>query len=361
MNKSKVKQWTLKAKQATSNFELPEDWRKEASEELTKAGKRIEEAGKEMSSLFKKSVKRASDEDVKQTFRTSVDSVLGNFDWKNVSLKFPTLATRDFSKNWTFEDSTATILDIKIANGKVVINKGDSSAVELTVKGKLYGKMDEETPEESFDVRSTVSEDEDKLIIHVPNKRIYVEVTLTLPEKTYDYLSINTLNGKVDVNDIEVKDVYAKSTNGSISFNQLNGTMLEAKGSNGSVSVKKSQLKDLLASSVNGSVVFEGHLESGDVSTTNGEVKMTVKNKDVKRLHAATVNGNVKLALPNKITLEGQAKTTFGKIKSRLSDVEVSDKTENSQRFKRVVDDRTLNFNASTTTGNVLLKDTDNE
>lgn len=137
--------------------------------------------------------------------------------------------------------------------------------------------------------------------------------------------------------------------------------MLEAKGSNGSVSVKKSQLKDLLASSVNGSVVFEGHLESGDVSTTNGEVKMTVKNKDVKRLHAATVNGNVKLALPNKITLEGQAKTTFGKIKSRLSDVEVSDKTENSQRFKRVVDDRTLNFNASTTTGNVLLKDTDNE
>lgn len=361
LNKSKVKQWTLKAKQATSSFELPEDWRKEASEELNKAGKRLEEAGKEMSSLFKKSVKRASDEDVKQTFRTSVDNVLGNFDWKNVSLKFPTLATRDFSKEWTFDDSSATILDIKIANGKVVINKGDSSAVELSAKGKLYGKMDEETPERSFDVRSTVSADEDKLIIHVPNKRIYVEVTLTLPEKTYDYLSINTLNGKVSVSNLDVKDVYAKSTNGSISFEQLNGTMLEAKGSNGSISVKNSQLKDLLASSVNGSIVFEGDLESGDLSTTNGEVKMTVKNKNVKRLHAATVNGNVKLALPDKITLEGQAKTTFGKIKSRLSDVEVSEKTENIQRFKRVVDGSALDFNASTTTGNILLKDTDNK
>lgn len=361
LNKSKVKQWTLKAKQATSSFEFPEDWRKEASEELTKAGKRIEEAGKEMSSLFKKSVKRASDEDVKQTFRTSVDNVLGNFDWKNVNLKFPSLASKDYSKEWTFDESTATILDIKIANGKVTINKGNTSAIKLTAKGKLYGKMDEETPEQSFDVRSTVSADEDKLIVHVPNKRIYVELTLTLPEKTYDYLSINTLNGKVMVNDIDVKDVYAKSTNGSISFERLNGTMLEAKGSNGSVTVKNSQLKDLLASSVNGSIVFEGNIESGDLSTTNGEVKVTVKNKTVTRLNAATVNGNVKLALPKDITLEGQAKTTFGKIKTRMSEIEVNEKSENVKRFKRVVDDTSFDFNASTTTGNVLLKDTDNE
>ena len=359
LNRSKVKQWTLKAKQATSDFEIPEDWKKEASEELTKAGRRIEEAGREMSSLFKKTVKDTSDKDVKQTIRTSVGNVLDNFDWKNVSLKFPTLASKEYSRHWSFEDSTATILDIKIANGKVNIQKGASKTMALSARGKLYGKMDEQTPEESFDVRSTVSADEDKLIVHVPNKRVYVDLTLTLPERTYDYLSINTLNGKVAVNELDVKDVYAKSTNGSISFEQLTGTMLEAKASNGSVSVTESRLKDLLASSVNGSIMYEGDLESGDLSTTNGEVKVTIRNSAIKRLNAATVNGNVKLAIPKNVTLEGQAKSTFGKIRSRLSGVEVEEPSDNTKRFKRVYDESAFDFKVSTTTGNVLLKDTD--
>ncbi|MFO8069333.1 MAG: daptomycin-sensing surface protein LiaX, partial [Alkalibacterium sp.] len=359
LNRSKVKQWTLKARQATADFEIPEDWKKEASEELSKAGKRIEEASKEMSTLFKKTVRETSDKDVKETIRTSFDSVLDNFDWKNVNLKFPTLASKEYSKEWAFDESTATILDIKIANGKVNITKGNTETITLSAKGKLYGKMDEKTPEESFDVRSTISVDEDKLIVHVPNKRIYVDLTLTLPERTYDYLSINTLNGKVVVTDIEVKDIYAKSMNGSIDFEELDGTMLEVKGSNGSVTIKNSQLKDLLASSVNGSLVYEGTLESGDLSTTNGEIKVTVMNSTITRLNATTVNGNVKLAIPKNITLEGQARTTFGKIKSRLSEVEVNEKSENIKRFKRVVDETSFDFNASTTTGNVLLKDTE--
>lgn len=359
LNRSKVKQWTLKAKQATSSFEIPEDWKKEASEELTKAGRRIEEASKEMSSLFKKTVNQASDKDVKQTIRTSFDNVLDNFDWKNVNLKFPTLASKEYSKDWIFDDSTATIIDIKVANGKITINKGETETISLSAKGKLYGRMDEDTPGESFDARSTITADEDKLTVHVPNKRVYADLTLTLPERTYDYLSINTLNGKVMINELDVKDVYAKSTNGSITFDKLSGTMLEAKGSNGSVTVKNGQLKDLLASTVNGSLSYEGALDSGDLSTTNGEVKITLKNDSITRLKAQTVNGSVKLAVPANVTLEGHAKTTFGKIKSRLSDAEVSDQSDNTKRIKRITDGTTFDFNISTTTGNVLLKDTD--
>ena len=359
LNRSKVKQWTLKAKQATSSFELPEDWKKEASEELSKAGKRIEEASKEMSSLFKKTVSQASDKDVKQTIRTSFDNVLENFDWKNVNLKFPALASKEYSKDWTFEDSTATIIDIKVANGKITIEKGETETIALSAKGKLYGRMDEPTPEASFDARSTITADEDKLVVHVPNKRVYADLTLTLPERTYDYLSINTLNGKVQINELDVKDVFAKSTNGSIVFDKLSGTMLEAKGSNGSVTIRNGQLKDLLASTVNGSLSYEGSLDSGDLSTTNGEVKITLKNDSIARLKAATVNGSVKLAIPATVTLEGRARTTFGKIKSRLTDTEVSDQSDHEKRIKRIAEGATFDFDISTTTGNVLMKDTD--
>ncbi|MDN6728983.1 MAG: daptomycin-sensing surface protein LiaX [Alkalibacterium sp.] len=357
LNRSKVKQWTLKAKQATARFEMPDNWKKETNEEISKASKKIEEAGKEISSIFKKKVDQASDGKVRESIRSSVDNVLDNFDWKNVNLKFPTLATQSYHKEWTLNDFKATIVDVKVANGKILIEKGQTDSVSISAKGKLYGKMSENTPKESFEARSTVSVDDDKMRVHVPNKRVYVDLKITLPEIAYDYLSINTLNGKIQVDDLNVQDVFVKSTNGSIVFNHLKGTMLEAKGSNGSITVKKSQLKDLLANTVNGSVVYEGELESGNLTTTNGDVKISFKETGIKRLKASSVNGNVKLAIPDSMAIDGEAKTTFGEIKSRLSNTEIDEQSEKTKKFKRINDKVSLDFNLSTTTGNVLLKD----
>ena len=359
LNRTKMKQWTVKAKQATSNFRIPEEWKKEASEEFSKAGEKLESASKEWSEAVKKTVQHASESDVTQSVRSTIENALENFDWKHINVKLPTLATKDFNREWTFEESTATILDIKLANGKLAVKPSKDDTIRLSAKGKLYGRMDEETPAESFDVRSTISVDEDKLVVHIPNKRIYADVELYLPKRTYDYVSINMLNGKLKSKQLSVKDIYAKATNGEIVFENLQATMLEAKGSNGTISITDSDLKDLLASSVNGSIVYQGKVESADVSTTNGEVKVTLTNDNLIRLTGSTINGNVKLAIPKEVSLEGKAKTTFGKVKSRLSDIEPIEKTGQSMHIKRLNGERPFDFTAITTTGNVLLKDTD--
>ncbi|GAA0359844.1 daptomycin-sensing surface protein LiaX [Alkalibacterium iburiense] len=359
LNRTKMKQWTVKAKQATSNFRIPEEWKKEAGEEFSKAGEKLETASKEWSEAVKKTVQQASESEVTQSVRSTIESALENFDWKNINVKLPTLATKDFNREWTFEESTATILDIKLANGKLVVKPSEDDTIRLSAKGKLYGRMDESTPAESFDARSTISVDDDKLVVHIPNKRIYADVELYLPKRTYDYVSINMLNGKLKTKDLTVKDIYAKSTNGEINFENLEATMLEAKGSNGTISISNGDLKDLLASSVNGSIVYQGSVESADLSTTNGEVKVTLTNENLIRLTGTTVNGNVKLAIPKGVAMEGKAKTTFGKVKSRLSDVEPIEKSGHTVRIKRLTGERPFDFTATTTTGNVLLKDTD--
>ncbi|MCC5896215.1 MAG: daptomycin-sensing surface protein LiaX [Alkalibacterium sp.] len=359
LNKSKMKQWTLKAKQATSQFEIPEDWEKKASEEFSKAGEKLDAASKEWSKLFKSKVDKASKSDLSETVRSNIENAMSHFDWKDINLKVPALSSRDFSKEWQYDHTTATILDFKLANGKVVLKPGSDETVSFKAKGKLYGKMDEETPEESFDARSTVTIDEDKLVCHVPNKRVYVDLEVTLPKRTYDYISITMLNGKLSVENLDAKDVFAKSTNGSLSFDRLNATMLEVKGSNGTITIKDSDLKDVLAGSVNGSILFKGKTESADFTTTNGEIKVTLTDKKVVRLNATTVNGSVKLALPKGRAIEGKAKTTFGKVKSRLSDTEPIDKVEHTMYIKRVTGDTPLDFFAGSTTGNILIKDTD--
>lgn len=357
LNRSKMKQWTLKAKQATTQFDLPEDWKKEAEEELTKAGQRLEAAGKEWSKRLKKTLDDASESDVTQTVRTNLENALGHFDWKDLNIKLPVLTSKEFKREWRFEETTASILDFKLASGKIKLKTGKDDTVIIKATGKLYGRMDEETPEESFDVRSTVTIDEDKLTCHIPNKRIHAELEVTLPERIYDYISLTLLNGNVSVSDIKAKDVFVKSTNGSLSFEQLEATMLEAKGSNGAITVEESELKDLLASSVNGTVAFSGYLESADVSTTNGDIKLTLKSDKVIRINANTVNGNVKMALPKEKALEGKAKTTFGKVKSRLSGIEPIESEEQTSVIKRVTGEEPLDFFVGTTTGNILLKD----
>lgn len=359
LHKSKMKQWTLKAKQATAQFEIPEDWEKKASQEFSKAGEKLDAASKEWSKLFKSKVDQASKSDISETVRSNIENAMSHFDWKDINLKVPALSTKEFTKEWQHENTTATILDFKLANGKVVLKPGNDETISFKAKGKLYGKMDEETPEESFDARSTFTIDEDKLVCHVPNKRVYVEMEVTLPKRTYDYIAVTMLNGKLSINDLEAKDIFAKSTNGSLSFEQLKATMLEVKGSNGTISIKESNLKDVLAGSVNGSIVFNGKTESADFTTTNGEIKVTLTDKKVVRLNATTVNGNVKLALPKDRAIEGKAKTTFGKVKSRLSDTEPIDKVEHTMYIKRVTGETPLDFFAGTTTGNILVKDTD--
>lgn len=357
LSRSKMKQWTVKAKQATTQFELPEDWKKDAEEELTKAGQKLEAAGKEWSKKLKKSLDEASESDVTQTVKSNLENALGHFDWKELNLKLPVLTSKEFKREWTFENTTASILDFKLASGKIKLKPGNDDTVIIKANGKLYGKMEEETPEESFNVRSTVDIDEDKLTCHIPNKRIHAELEVILPKRTYDYISLTLLNGKVSIFDLNAKDIFVKSTNGSLSFEKLQATMLEAKGSNGTISIEESDLKDLLASSVNGTVAFNGILESANVSTTNGDIKLTLKGDKVIRINANTVNGNVKMALPKGKGIEGQAKTTFGKVKSRLSEIEPIESKEQASMIRRITGEAPMDFFAGTTTGNILLKD----
>ena len=73
LHRTKMKQWTLKAKQATSKFELPEDWEKKATEELSKAGEKLDAASKEWSKIIKTKVDQASKNDVSETIRTNIE------------------------------------------------------------------------------------------------------------------------------------------------------------------------------------------------------------------------------------------------------------------------------------------------
>ena len=347
----KMKQWSMKAKRASENFDIPEEWRDGANKTFNKAGDIFEETSKTIGNVFR------------QTMRSTKDA-LDNIDWKDldINLTIPTGEKTTFKHEWLFEDTTATILDFKNANGDIQYKPSVNDNIKITAKVVIRGDIDGASPLEAFEEISVIKIDEDKFTFHVPNKKITANMIVYLPQRDYDYIRTNTFNGDTTFHDLNARDLYVKSTNGDVLLNNFEASMVEIKGTNGDITLKGAQLRDLLVSTVNGDIRTVGYVQSSDVGTTNGDIRLTLSGDDLIRVAGSSVNGDVKVSLPKEAGLELNARSTFGKIKSRLTDATTS-KDESikgkATHFQRIGTGEICRVNLQTTTGNILLKDTE--
>lgn len=343
-------QWSEKKETFTDKFELPDDWKDQATDTLNQVGEKMSEAGSQLGKFLKK------------TFQTVSETVNDNMEWKDVSLRVPGFATTKFEHEFYYEAPAASILDIKAANGNVTLKTWDSNDVKVEAKIKLYGKMGAE-PFEAFSERSQIEVNEDHISFQIPNKRVRADLVFYLPKRVYDHAAIKLLNGNIMIETLEAKDIYTKSTNGNIIVDQLTATMLEVEGVNGNIDIRNGNILDSIIETVNGTVTFGATAENLSVSLVNGDVRLTIKEDNLKKVEASSVNGNVKVALPDGIGLEGHAKTSLGSINSRLSNYEVvrekKERTNQMLQFRRVSDGEIAQVQLSTTTGSIYLKDTD--
>lgn len=343
-------QWHQKKEKLSEKMDIPDDWKDQASDSWNQFGDKMAEAGSQLGDFLKK------------TFDTVSETVSDNMEWKDVSLRVPGVSTTKFEKTFNFEDATATILDVKVANGSMTFERWDEDAIKIDAKVKLYGKMDAATPEEAFEQRSQVTINEDRLAFKVPNKRVRCDLVFYLPNRVYDHVSVKSLNGMIQVNDLDVKDIYLKTTNGQINIEKINASMLEVEGVHGAINIKAGDIIDSIIETVNGNVTMSATPKNLGVSIVNGDIRLTLHQDQMTRLEASAVNGNIKVALPMEMGIEGRAKTSLGSINSRLSDYEVvgqkDERTNRSLDFRRLKEEM-AQLDLSTTTGNIYLKDTD--
>lgn len=353
MHSLKMKQWTTKAKQMSESIEIPEEWRDNANKTMERASDIFAETSRSLGDVFR------------QTVRTTKDTI-NNMDWKDIDINFnlPKQAKVTFEDEWLFENTTATILDFKNANGDLIFKPSMNDSIKVVAKIKMHGNIQEATPKEAFEARSVIKIDEDQFTFHVPNKSVVADMIIYLPKRNYDYIRSNSFNGDVHFKEITTRDIFVKATNGNISIDDMQATMLEVKGTNGDITLTELYLRDLLVSTVNGGVRVVGEVQSSDVHTTNGDIRMTLSGNELIRVVGGSVNGDVKISLPEGVGLEIEAKSTFGKVQSRLSNIESSleaAKKGKTHRLRRISDGEICRVKAQTTTGNVLFKDTDKE
>lgn len=334
-----------------TRFDIPDDLKDQASETFSQVGEKLGEAGVQLSRLMKK------------TWKTVSDTVEENVDWKDFNVKVPGLVTSKFEHQFLYTDVEPTLIDIKLANGKVTLKAWDDAAIKVDAKIKLYGKMNEATPLQSLMERSQIEVNDEHISFQIPNKRVQAELVFYLPKRTYDHVAVKLLNGDLNVEEMDAKDVYAKSTNGNITFKHIDATMLEIQGVNGNIEIREGAILDSIIETVNGNIVTKAAIQNYGISLANGDVKLTAGHDSLQKIKASSVNGNVKVSLGKTIGLEGLAKTSLGSINDRLSNYEVirekKEKTNRLLQFRRVADDM-AKIDVSTTTGSIFLKDFDN-
>ena len=344
-------QWNDTKEKVSSQFS--EEWKDQATDTFNQVGGKVAEVGGQVGEFLKK------------TFNSFSDTMNDNVEWKDIKMKVPGVATTKFEHEFNYPNPQASLIDVKVANGTVVFKTWDQEDVKVEAKIKLYGKMAGDSPMEAFLERSDIDVDDETISFQVPNKRVKADLTFYLPKRTYDHVSVKLLNGNVLVEELTAKDVYTKSTNGTITFKKIDATMLEIEGVNGEIKVLEGTILDNIIETVNGDVSISAAPESLSVSLINGDIRITAKEKTLRRVEASSANGNIKLALPNDLGVEGQVKTNLGSINSRLTDIEVvrekKDRGNQQLHFRRVLEESMAQINASTTTGSIFLKDTDKE
>ncbi|MCI1985231.1 MAG: daptomycin-sensing surface protein LiaX [Lactobacillus sp.] len=327
-------------KQRFTDKVLPDDWQDQAKDALNDLGKTVESATSQISSLMKK----------------TVNNVLDNVDWKDVTVKVPGLATEKFTHTFTYPEAQASVLDIKVANGDVTLRSWEQSGIQVDATIKLFGKMPADTPLAAFIDRSRIDVNDDHFVFQVPNRRVQADLVISLPKRVYDHVTVRLLNGGVQMQGLEGKDFYVKNANGDMNFAGVEAAMLETQGVNGSLKVNGGDIHDLLLETVNGDIKVQTTPATQSLQTVNGTVRITLDH-DFNKLTASSVNGNVKLAAPQSIALRGDVKTRFGGIKSRMSGL------DEPVRGKHVTLDRPGTGDGivaiATTSGNVQLKDAD--
>ncbi|MGX7013282.1 daptomycin-sensing surface protein LiaX [Vagococcus silagei] len=333
-----------------SRFDIPEDWKEQTNDTISQVANKFGEAGTQIGGF------------VKKTFESVSNSVNDNIDWKEINIKVPGVVSQSFTHEFVYPVNAATIIDMKLANGEVDIQTWDSEDVKIVADVKLYGKMNSASGLEAFLERSQIDVDDEKILVHIPNKRVRAELKIYLPDRVYDHLAIKMLNGDIDLDNIDTKDVYLKTTNGDMKISNFTATMLEIDGVNSEVAIKDSTINDLLGELVNGDVTVRGNVVNSKINLINGDIRVTAKVSVFRRVEASIVNGSIKIAMPKELGIEAQCKTNFGNIKNRFSDMETirekKDRTNQKLEIRRIKEDM-LQLKLNVATGNIYLKDTE--
>jgi len=170
-----------------------------------------------------------------------------------------------------------------------------------------------------------------------------LEIRCEVPVVIIEQLQAETINGKIELESVNAKDIIANSKNAKLEFENINCQQINGTTSNSSAKAEKVKTEKLVLETTNGRIKLEdvkaksaqltsnnGKVETEDtnivnllINTTNGSIKLKgIQDRaengelinETHTIEATTTNGSINVRIPRDKGIALQAKTTNGSV-----------------------------------------------
>ena len=228
-----------------------------------------------------------------------------------------------FTHTFTPENVDVNEIIADIANGQLEIYRSqEEESLRAVVSVKAYRSESEEQAKSEFLDKFVFIADQEKLRIISDLKTTQVNIVLYVPNKQYEQITARLFNGGFTLKRIDVDRLRVKTANGKIDLKAVEFDSAELETANGPIQVMEVKGKDLDAETLNGRIYADGDVQTMEAKSLNGNVVVTSRCKEARKVAAKTLAGNVELYIPSHLPLRGEATSNLGKIDVLLSDVD---------------------------------------
>jgi len=122
-------------------------------------------------------------------------------------------------------------------------------------------------------------------------------IDVAIPERLYDSITVNTNNGRIDVEHLQINHLDAKTDNGRISVSNVMTETSNVRSSNGKISLDD-VVGEINAHTSNGKIYLETESldQPIDLSTSNGAIEIVTENRPTNAvIDAKTDNGKIEV------------------------------------------------------------------
>lgn len=241
---------------------------------------------------------------------------------KTMEFESPFGEAYQFTHTFTEENSTIDAIVADIANGQLEIFPSHDETIRAECSVKAYRSESEEQAQHDFMDKFVFIADNQKLRIISEMKTTQVNVVLYVPAKSYDQITARLFNGGFAMKRIDSALLKVKTANGKIDVKSVNFDDAELETANGAIQLQEAKGKVLETETLNGRIYVDGDIQTIETKSLNGNVVVTSRCKDARKVEAKTLAGNVELYIPSHLPLKGQVSSNLGKMDVLLSDVD---------------------------------------
>ncbi|RNF39364.1 DUF4097 family beta strand repeat-containing protein [Planococcus salinus] len=288
---------------------------------------RPEDVVKKFSKDFSRDFSKDFSKNLSKDFNQLSDRMM-NFMQSSVgklkTMEFESPFGEAFQFHHTFTEDNNEIQDIvvDIANGQLEIFPSQDGNIRAECNVKAYRAESEEQAKFEFLDKFVFIADGRKLRVISDLKTTQVNVVLYVPEKDYEQITTRLFNGGFILKRLNVARIKAKTANGKIDVKNVDFDDAELETANGAIQVMEAAGKVLETETLNGRIYVDGDIQTIEAKSLNGNVVVTSRCTEGRKVEAKTLAGNVELYIPSHLPLKGEVSSNLGKMDVLLTDID---------------------------------------